>query len=78
MDDAIDAILVATPFNTHSKIAMDAIEAGKHVYCEKTLAKGYEGIQNLVTKVKASNVIFQTGHQYHSSCLLYTSPSPRD
>jgi len=68
---AIDAVLIATPFNTHSQIAIDAIEAGKHVYCEKTLAKGYEGIYALVDRVKTSKVIFQTGHQYHSS-RLYT------
>lgn len=67
----IDAVLVSTPFNTHSKIAMDALDAGKHVYCEKTMAKGYDGIQNLVGKVNSSNKIFQTGHQYHSS-RLYT------
>jgi predicted dehydrogenase len=67
----VDAILLATPFNTHSQIAMDALDANKHVYCEKTMAKGYDGIQNLVTKVAESKTIFQTGHQYHSS-RLYT------
>ena len=67
----VDAVLIATPFNTHSKIAIDALDAGKHVYCEKTVAKGYHGIQNLVGKVKTSDKIFQTGHQYHSS-RLYT------
>ncbi len=66
---AIDAVIVATPFNTHSQIAIDALDAGKHVYCEKTLAKGYEEIQNLVNKAKATESIFQTGHQYHSSRL---------
>ncbi len=67
----IDAVLVATPFNTHSSIAIDAVDAGKHVYCEKTLAKGIDGIQLLVNKVSRSKNIFQTGHQYHSS-KLYT------
>lgn len=67
----LDAVLVATPFNTHSKIAMDALDAGLHVYCEKTLAKGFDGIQHLVNKAKASDKVFQTGHQYHSS-RLYT------
>jgi len=65
----LDAVLIATPFNTHSKIAIDSIDAGKHVYCEKTLAKGYLGIQSLYSKVKSSNKVFQTGHQYHSSQL---------
>lgn len=67
----VDAVLVVTPFSTHSQIAIDALDAGKHVYCEKTLAKGYGGIQQLVNKTKQSNSIFQTGHQYHSS-RLYT------
>ncbi|WP_400077460.1 Gfo/Idh/MocA family protein [Winogradskyella sp. R77965] len=67
----IDAVIVATPFNTHSKIAMDALDAGKHVFCEKTLAKGYDEIGELVNKANQSKNIFQTGHQYHSS-RLYT------
>ncbi len=65
----IDAVLVSTPFNTHSKIAIDAIDAGKHVYCEKTMAKGLAGIEALVQKVSTSTTVFQTGHQYHSSRL---------
>jgi len=65
----IDAILVATPFNTHSQIAIDAIDAGKHVFCEKTMAKGFDGIIQLRDKVNNSDKIFQTGHQYHSSRL---------
>lgn len=67
----VDAVIIATSFNTHSKIAIDAIDAGKHIFCEKTLAKGYHGIQQLINKTKESKTIFQTGHQYHSS-RLYT------
>ncbi|AKA34571.1 Gfo/Idh/MocA family protein [Flagellimonas lutaonensis] len=70
-DPTVDAVLVATPFSTHAQIAIDALDAGKHVYCEKTMAKGYSGIEELVKKASASNKIFQTGHQYHSS-RLYT------
>ncbi len=65
----IDAVLVATPFYTHSQIYRDALDAGKHVYGEKTLAKGYEGIDLLVKEGLNSDKIFQTGHQYHSSRL---------
>lgn len=66
---SIDAVLITTPFNTHSSIAIDAIDAGKHVYCEKTMAKGIEGIQKLVQKGASSKKIFQVGHQHHSSKL---------
>lgn len=66
---AIDAILVSAPFNLHAQIAIDALDAGKHVYCEKTMAKGFDGVHNLVKKVTDTNTVFQTGHQYHSSRL---------
>ncbi len=65
----IDAVLIATPFNLHAQVAMDAMDAGKHIYCEKTLAKGYGDINELVQRAGSSSKIFQTGHQYHSSRL---------
>ena len=67
----IDAIIVATPFNTHEQIALDALDAGKHVYCEKTMGKGYEGIKRMFQGASNSSKVFQTGHQFHSS-RLYT------
>lgn len=67
----VDAVIIAVPFHLHSKIAIDALDAGKHVFCEKTLAKGYGGVRELVNKANQSKNIFQTGHQYHSS-RLYT------
>ncbi len=68
-DPKVDAVLISTPFSTHAKIAIDAIEKKKHIYCEKTLAKGIKEIDGLVAKVAEADLIFQTGHQYHSSRL---------
>ena len=65
----VDAVLIATPTNSHSKIAIDALDAGKHVYCESTMVKGFDGALHLVNKAKASNKIVQVGHQYRSSPL---------
>ncbi|MGC6431289.1 MAG: Gfo/Idh/MocA family protein [Jejuia sp.] len=65
----IHAVLIATPFYTHGQIALDALKSGKHVYCEKTLAKDLTEVDTLVEAVAISDVIFQTGHQYHSSRL---------
>ncbi len=65
----LDAVLIATPFSTHSQIELNALDAGKHVYGEKTMAKGYSGIDALVKKATQTSRIFQTGHQYHSSRL---------
>jgi predicted dehydrogenase len=54
----------------HAQIEIDAINAGKHIYGEKTLAKGYDAIKQLIhKKFDRQDLIFQTGHQYHSSRL---------
>ncbi|MDG3583385.1 MULTISPECIES: Gfo/Idh/MocA family protein [Galbibacter] len=68
-DKDIDAVLIATPFATHGKIAIDALNAGKHVYCEKTMTRGYDQIKQMADLAKSSGKIVQTGHQYHSSRL---------
>ena len=62
----IDGVIISTPLSTHDKIAVDALDADKHVYCEKTLAKGAAATARIVNKCKTSNKIFQTGHQYLS------------
>jgi len=70
-DKNIDAIVISTPLNSHDQIAVDALDSDKHVYCEKTLAKGFKATARIVNKCKTSKKIFQTGHQYHSS-RMYT------
>lgn len=70
-DRDVDAVLIATPLSSHSQIAIEALDAGKHVYVEKTMAKGYGAIKALVERSKESDRIVQVGHQYHSS-RLYT------
>lgn len=70
-DGDIDAVVITAPFGLHYKMAVAAIDAGKHVYCEKTTVKGYNAIEKLIEKVENSSIIFQTGHQYHSS-RMYT------
>ena len=68
-DKNIDAVLIATPFATHGKIVINALKANKHVYCEKTMTRGYLEIKNMVDAVQSSGKIVQVGHQYHSSYL---------
>ncbi|MGK7397517.1 MAG: Gfo/Idh/MocA family protein [Candidatus Cyclobacteriaceae bacterium M3_2C_046] len=65
----IDAVLISTPLSMHSQMAIDALDAGKHVYCEKTMAYSPEQALEMVQKVENSDKIFQVGHQYHSSRL---------
>jgi predicted dehydrogenase len=66
----VDAVIISTPFGMHTQMAMDAVDATKHIYCEKTMSKGVHDTLKLVEKVKNYAKIFQVGHQYHSS-LLY-------
>ena len=64
-------MFISTPFSEHGHMAIDALDAGKHVYCEKTMVKGIEETKKVVEKVSSMGKIFQTGHQWHSS-RLYT------
>lgn len=68
-DKNVDAVIIAVPYSEHGKIALQALEAGKHVYCEKTMIRGYRDTQRVLDKVKNGNLIFMTGHQHRSSPL---------
>lgn len=59
----IDAVMCATPDHTHALVAANAMELGKHVYCEKPLTHTvYES--RLLTKLAAKNgVATQMGNQ---------------
>src|SRR5579863_3652173 len=48
-DPAVDAVHVCTPNFMHAPIARDALQAGKHVICEKPLATSVEQARELVT-----------------------------
>jgi len=65
----VDAVIIATPYALHADMALDAVDAGKHVYCEKTMVHDVDKARELVEKVENSDKIFQVGHQYHSSRL---------
>ena len=66
-DTSIDAVIVSTPDHWHTRICLDAIAAGKDVYCEKPLTHRLEEGESLVQAVRGSRVIFQVGSQHTSS-----------
>lgn len=70
-DKAVDAVIVATPLSMHYEMAEAALDAGKHVYCEKTMVFREEEVFKLIGKVESSGLVFQVGHQYRSTPLYY-------
>jgi predicted dehydrogenase/threonine dehydrogenase-like Zn-dependent dehydrogenase len=46
-DDTIDLIVVSTQHNSHAKFIIEALEAGKHVYCEKPLCLTIEELNKI-------------------------------
>ena len=63
-DPNIDAIIISTPDHHHAQMTIDAIQAGKHVYCEKSLIHREEEVYSTYETIKNSNLVFQQGHQY--------------
>jgi len=60
-DPEIDAVLICSSTNTHSIISLEAIAAGKHVFCEKPIDHDLAKIMQVVEALKGSNVKFQVG-----------------
>ena len=69
-DKSIDAIMIFTPEHLHRDMAVAALEAGKHVYCEKPLTHTIEEGFDILRAVEKSGKKFQVGTQRRSS-LLY-------
>lgn len=57
----IDAVLIATPDHWHAKISIDALEAGKHVYCEKPMTHTVEQAIQVRDAVRRHKKVFQVG-----------------
>ena len=64
--DNIDAVTVATPDHTHTVAAMMAMKMGKHVYCEKPLARTIYEVQRLAEAARRYGVATQMGNQGHA------------
>ncbi|MEZ5070301.1 MAG: Gfo/Idh/MocA family oxidoreductase [Bacteroidales bacterium] len=62
-DPDIDAVIIATPDFHHARMTREAIEAGKHVYCEKALVRREEELEPVYQTDKGSDRVFQLGHQ---------------
>ncbi len=59
----VDAIVIATADNWHAPIAIDAMNSGKHVYCEKPMCKTVDEAFAIYDTVKKTKRAFQIGSQ---------------
>ena len=62
----VDAVLIATPDHSHSTITIDAIAAGKDVYCEKPASNSIPRVNAMLDAYKKSTQIIQIGTQQRS------------
>lgn len=61
-DPEVDAVIVATSDGFHVQASKLALEAGKHVLCEKPLGVSVEEVESLGESVQKSGKILQVGH----------------
>lgn len=60
----VDAVVVATPPQSHVAVGLEAIRAGKHVLIEKPLATSVAGAQQLIEAARDAGVTLLVGHTF--------------
>ena len=60
-DPEIEAVLICSSTDTHSPISLEAIAAGKHVFCEKPIDHDLGKIKQVVDALKGTNLKYQVG-----------------
>jgi predicted dehydrogenase len=62
--DDIQIINCCTPNHLHKDLLIDAIKAGKHIYCDKPMTMNVEDAEQIVEAVKDSDIVHQMTFQY--------------
>ncbi len=60
----LDVAIISTPPSLHAEMAVAALQAGKHVLCEKPLARTPDECREMVAAAKAANRVLATGFNY--------------
>jgi predicted dehydrogenase len=66
----IEAVVIALPLHLHAPVAIDAMQAGKHVLCEKLMAWNIRQCKDMIHVAEEEDKCLSIGHQRHYS-LLY-------
>lgn len=62
--DAVDAVTIATPPETHKLLVLQAVRAGKHVICEKPFALSWNEARDMVAAAERAGVTALVGHEF--------------
>src|SRR4051794_37201516 len=63
-DGNVDAVVVATPVDTHYKLAAQVLAAGRHVLVEKPLARSSAECEELIALAAANQRVLMVGHVF--------------
>ena len=63
-DPGVDAVIVATPPYLHHPMCLAALEAGKHVLCEKPMARNLAEARDMVKMAERMGVVAMVNHEY--------------
>jgi predicted dehydrogenase len=67
--DDIEAVVIAVPLSQHAPIAIAAMQAGKHVLCEKLMAHNIAECKEMIRVKEQTGKLLAVGHQRHYSVL---------
>ncbi len=62
-DKRIEAVMIVTPLSLHASQTVDALNAGKHVFVEKTMAYDLDSCRQIVRAQRRTGKLVQVGHQ---------------
>jgi predicted dehydrogenase len=67
----VDAVVITTVDNWHGPCTLEALDAGKHVYCEKPMTRYAAEGWAVCDKVRATKKIYQCGSQYTADPMIH-------
>ena len=65
----LEAVVIAVPLNQHAPIAIECLEAGLHVLCEKLMAQTVTQCKDMIRAADKNDLKLAVGHQRHYSVL---------
>src|SRR5215216_146306 len=71
-DPAVEAVIVALPIALHHRVALEAIEAGKHVLVEKPLAQSVAECDELIAAAERAGIVLMAGHTFEYNAAVET------